>query len=147
MRSLRVLTAVLVVLVLVPAGVLGGLGIRGTDRYETEMRQRIAQEMARVRESASAEALAFASEEALDAEAAAFGRGDADAAVAIWRSAAARLVEPAWKARAEVEASLLEQGLGRGTADAETRVVDLERRFSRDVLERTGRPWTLLLLR
>ena len=45
MRSTRVLTLLLVVLVLVPAGILGWLGVRGTDRFEAELRERLQQEL------------------------------------------------------------------------------------------------------
>ncbi len=45
MRSTRVLTLLLVVLVLVPAGILGWLGVQGADRYEAELRESLQGEL------------------------------------------------------------------------------------------------------
>ena len=241
MRSSRVLTLLLVVLVVVPAGILGWLGIRGTERFEAEMRQRLAQELrwfsswaktqiglstprdtfdADARVAATAErlsrrlpfepvgrALAAAkaslhagvsgpkgsmaefdelwsparvevrivdaasrvvlpvpfdpdgaatgrseSERLFDdlsreADAAAFGRGDVPSALEIWKSAAARLSEPAWKARAEIGAALLAIAADSSRGEADARLADLEARFGEPLLSRVGRPWVLLLLR
>ncbi len=241
MRSPRLLTLLLVVLVVVPAAILGWLGIRGTDRFETEMRQRLAQELAMfslfakneiglsvprdtfdadARMAATADllsrrlpfepvgrALAAAkaslhagvsgpkgttaefdnlwsperievrivdaasrvvlpvsfdpdgaatgrgeSERLFDdlareADAAAFGRGALPSALEIWRSAGARFTEPAWKARAEIEAALLAIAAGAPRGDVDALLTDLEARFGARVLARVGRPWVLLLLR
>ncbi len=240
MRSTRVLTLLLVVLVLVPAGILGWLGIQGADRFEAEVRRRIARDLDVVGESARRLSEEFVAEEAKDADrrleavaarlarrmpfepvgraladakvllrepagqaasafefdrlwepafvdlrildassrpvlpvpfepddaapprtdpervfdalardadAAAFGRGDLPAALGIWTSAASRLTEPTWKARAAVEAALLRVTWDGPGKDAEAWIADLEARFTGPVLARVGRPWVLLLLR
>ncbi len=59
MRSPRVLTALLVVFVLVPAGILGWLGVQGTDRFEAELRRRLGNELRFDRQLAELEISAF----------------------------------------------------------------------------------------
>jgi len=238
-RSTRVLTVLLVVLVLVPTGILGWLGVRGTDRFEAELRERLQRELdeqavtarraiedwaageeadSERRVVAAADLLArrlpllpagqaLAEAERLwtrlnwrterlgfpatmwlpepielrvvdasgrtvlpvlfepdgygreraesvrlfqdlgrEAEVSLFGRGDRAGAMEIWRSAAARFTEPMWKARAEIEALSLECTVD-PTSDVGPRVLELESRFSTDVLDRVGRPWVVLLMR
>ena len=250
-RSPRLLMLLLVLFVLVPAGILGWLGIRGTDRFVTEMRQRIEQELDLVGQSAKRMTTELEAEEALDADArvaaaadllarrlpfervgralaeanqvlfvgaptgppsgaefdllwqfsrpelriidatgrlvlpvlfepdgptkgrsdsdrlfddlsreadaARFGRDDLEGALAIWKDAGARFSEPAWKARAEIEALRLRGrfsfGPDFGSPLADDSFVnfpetdDLHARYPEDVLVAVGRPWVLHLLR
>ncbi len=239
MRSTRVLTVLLVVLVLVPTGILGWLGVRGTDRFEAELRERLQRELdeqgvtarraiedwaageesdSERRVVAAADLLArrlplipagqaLAEAEGLwtrpnwrterpgfpatmwlpepielrvidasgrsvlpvpfepdgygreraesgrlfqdlrrEAEVALFGRGDRADAMEVWRSAAARFTEPMWRARAEIEALSLGCTVD-PPSDVGPRVIELETRFTTDVLDRVGRPWVVFLMR